>query len=158
MTLLPPIFKNLPSSVPVEGAVSLALEGGIPIFRASQGVQSRIEALLQKQGDTELTPDEIAEVDCYAEIDDYLSFVNRTIMNSDHLPQAFDHDGPLGRHLYCWATGGTGYGGFFGGLLPVRDRIPCPPAPHLRPRRLPAQATQKTLAAHRPAGAVSGGL
>jgi hypothetical protein len=37
--------------------------------------------LLQKQRDTELTPDEIAEVDCYAEIDDYLSFVNRTIRN-----------------------------------------------------------------------------
>jgi hypothetical protein len=81
ITLLPPTFKNLPSSLPVEGAVSLALEGGIPIFRASQEVQSRIEALLQKQGDTELTPDEIAEVDCYAEIDDYLSFVNRTIRN-----------------------------------------------------------------------------
>ncbi|HSM80706.1 MAG TPA: hypothetical protein VLS96_03415 [Nodosilinea sp.] len=79
--LIPPTFTSLPGSLPVEGAISLAVEDGIPTFRASQGVQDRIEVLLQKQANAELTPDEIAEFDRYAEIDDYLSFVNRTIRN-----------------------------------------------------------------------------
>lgn len=79
--LIPPTFAGLPGSLPVEGAISLAVEDGIPTFRAAQGVQDRIEVLLQKQTDAELTSDEIAEFDCYAEIDDYLSFVNRTMRN-----------------------------------------------------------------------------
>jgi hypothetical protein len=80
-TLIPPILQSLPASLQVEGAVSIALEEGIPIFRAAQRVQTRIETLLQKQTDAELTPDEVAELDRYEEIDDYLSFVNRTIRN-----------------------------------------------------------------------------
>jgi hypothetical protein len=80
-TLIPPVFQSLPASLQVEGAVSIALEEGIPIFRAAQGVQIRIETLLQKQADAELTPDEVAELDRYEAIDDYLNFVNRTIRN-----------------------------------------------------------------------------
>jgi hypothetical protein len=79
--LIPPAFQSLPASLPVEGAVSIALEEGLPIFRAAQSVQRRIEALLQKQNDAELTAPEIDELDRYEEIDDYLSFVNRTIRN-----------------------------------------------------------------------------
>jgi uncharacterized protein YnzC (UPF0291/DUF896 family) len=48
---------------------------------ASRIVQSRIEALLAKQQDDTLTPAEEEELDCYEEIDDYLSFVNRTVRN-----------------------------------------------------------------------------
>jgi len=55
--------------------------GGANVFRAAQGVQTRIEALLQKQPDADLTPSEHAELDRYEAIDDYLSFVNRTIPN-----------------------------------------------------------------------------
>jgi len=79
--LLPPQLQTLPASLPVEGAVNIVVEDGIPIFRASQLVQQRIEALLDKQADDHLSPEEISELDHYEEIDDYLSFVNRTIRN-----------------------------------------------------------------------------
>ncbi len=80
-TLIPPVFQSLPASLQAEGAVSIAMEEGIPIFRAAQRVQTRIETLLHKQTDAELTPDEVDELDRYEAIDDYLSFVNRTIRN-----------------------------------------------------------------------------
>jgi hypothetical protein len=79
--LLPPQLQILPASLPVEGAVNITVEDGIPIFRASQIVQQRIEALLDKQTDSSLSPEEVAELNRYEEIDDYLSFVNRTIRN-----------------------------------------------------------------------------
>lgn len=42
-----------------------------------------IETLLDKQQTIQLTESEEKELDCYAEIDDYLSFVNRTIRNKE---------------------------------------------------------------------------
>ena len=53
----------------------------MPIFRASCLVCDRIEALMAQQQEDLLNPAEIGELDCYEEIDDYLSFVNRTIRN-----------------------------------------------------------------------------
>jgi hypothetical protein len=76
-----PKLHSLPPSLPIEGAVSIQLVEGIPIFRASDIVQSRIERLLAKQLDEPLSPDEEEELNSYEEIDDYLSFVNRTIRN-----------------------------------------------------------------------------
>lgn len=76
-----PKLHNLPSSLPIEGAVRIELEEGIPIFRATSTVQDRIEELLSKQQTSGLTPEEEQECDRYEEIDDYLSFVNRTIRN-----------------------------------------------------------------------------
>lgn len=76
-----PKLHYLPDSLPVEGAVRLDLEEGIPIFRASSSVQERIEVLLSKQKTTLLNSDEEQELDRYEEMDDYLSFVNRTIRN-----------------------------------------------------------------------------
>lgn len=76
-----PTLQQLPISLPIEGAVSLELEEGIPVFRASNFVQTRIELLLAKQQDRPLALDEECELDCYEEMDDYLSFVNRTIRN-----------------------------------------------------------------------------
>lgn len=67
--------------IPIDGAVRIELEEGIPIFRASVSVQDRIEALLTKEQETCLNDDEEQELDAYEEIDDYLSFVNRTIRN-----------------------------------------------------------------------------
>ncbi|KAM3097558.1 hypothetical protein ACKFKF_19895 [Phormidesmis sp. 146-12] len=90
MTLhLPPTLRNLPASLPIEGAVRLELEEGIPIFRASSLVQTRIEALLSKQQaisssypqGVALSLEEEIELDAYEEMDDYLSFVNRTLRN-----------------------------------------------------------------------------
>lgn len=79
--LLPPQLQSLPVSLPIEGAVNIVLEESIPVFRASQLVQQRIEALLDKQAEDRLSPEEATELDRYEEIDDYLSFVNRTIRN-----------------------------------------------------------------------------
>jgi hypothetical protein len=80
ISLLPKL-QQLPISLPIDGAVRIELEEGTPIFRASSSVQSRIEILLAKQQDSPLQLEEEQELDCYEEIDDYLSFVNRTIRN-----------------------------------------------------------------------------
>jgi hypothetical protein len=81
MVPLPPQLHRLPQALPIDGAVRIELEEGIPIFRASVSVQDRIEALLTKQQEFCLNDDEEQELDAYEEIDDYLSFVNRTIRN-----------------------------------------------------------------------------
>jgi len=80
-THLPPKLNHLPTTLPIEGAVRIELEAGVPIFRASSSVQNRIETLLDKQKESPLSAEEEQELDSYEEIDDYLSFVNRTISN-----------------------------------------------------------------------------
>jgi hypothetical protein len=79
--LLLPKLQNLPKTLPIEGAVSIELVEGIPIFRSSSNVQNRIEELLNKQQTSQLNYDEEQELDLYEEIDDYLSFINRTVRN-----------------------------------------------------------------------------
>lgn len=79
--LLLPKLQSLPNSLPIEGAVCIDLIEGIPIFRASKTVQYRIEQLLSKQQNAELNSEEEKELDLYEEIDDYLSFINRTVRN-----------------------------------------------------------------------------
>ena len=78
---LPPKLQKLPATLPLEGAVRIDLVEGIPLFRASSTVQNRIETLLAKQKEASLLPEEEEELDCYEAIDDYLSFVNRTLRN-----------------------------------------------------------------------------
>jgi hypothetical protein len=82
-----PKLENLPQGFSTEGALRIELEEGVPIFRASSAVQSRIQDLLSKQQDMALSSDEEQELDCYEEIDDYLSFVNRTVRNLYLSPQ-----------------------------------------------------------------------
>ncbi|GET43155.1 hypothetical protein [Microseira wollei] len=79
--LLLPKLQNLPKSLPIEGAVRIELIEGIPIFRASSTVQERIDTLLEKNQTSLLNSEEEQELDLYEEIDDYLSFINRTIRN-----------------------------------------------------------------------------
>lgn len=76
-----PKLHHLPAALPLEGAVRIELQQGIPIFRASSTVQARIEELLEQQQADALTPAEAEELDRYEEMDDYLSFINRTIRN-----------------------------------------------------------------------------
>jgi uncharacterized protein YnzC (UPF0291/DUF896 family) len=85
-----PKLHSLPVNLPLEGAVRIELEEGIPIFRASSAVLARIDRLLTKQQDAVLTSEEEQELDSYEEIDDYLSFVNRTVRNISltEIPQA----------------------------------------------------------------------
>lgn len=82
MTISPlPNLRSLPQNLPLEGAVRMELVEGVPIFRAISIVQTRIEALIAKQQDRHLSPAE-EELDCYEEVDDYLSFVNRMVRNT----------------------------------------------------------------------------
>ena len=76
-----PKLRNLPTTLPLDGAVRIELQQGVPIFKASTQVQERIEELLQQQQTRPLTSVEEAELDQYEEVDDYLSFVNRVIRN-----------------------------------------------------------------------------
>ena len=79
--LILPQLENLRDTLPLEGAVRIELVEGIPMFRASTTVKNRIQGLLDKQQTLPLNPDEEQELNLYEEIDDYLSFVNRTVRN-----------------------------------------------------------------------------
>jgi len=74
-------LHNLPATLPREGAIRIEIEEGIPIFRATKRVQTRIEELLTKQVDIGLTGQEEEELEQYEEVDDYLSFLNRVVRN-----------------------------------------------------------------------------
>ncbi len=76
-----PKLKALPKSLPLEHAICIELQEGVPIFKASSGIQSRIEELLLKQKKLKLTRKENHELSVYGELDDYLSFANRIIRN-----------------------------------------------------------------------------
>ena len=80
MQTLPRLYE-LPSTMPDEGAVNIVLEEGVPIFRASTHVRQRIQHLLEKQQAEGLTQREEEELERYAEIDDYLSHLNRLVRN-----------------------------------------------------------------------------
>ena len=79
--LILPKLENLRDTLPIEGPVRIKLVEGIPIFKASTAVKNRIQELLDKQQTLPLNPDEEQELNLYEEIDDYLSFVNRTVRN-----------------------------------------------------------------------------
>ena len=76
-----PTLGSLPRGLQQDGAISIALEEGVPILRASRAAQTHIEELLQKQKDSSLTPDEEQELDQYEAVDDYLSYLNRLTRN-----------------------------------------------------------------------------
>lgn len=80
LTLLPNL-QQLPASLPLEGAVRIELQEGIPIFKASGAVQERVQFLLDRMKEVGLSEAEELELDQYEEIDSYLSFVNRLIRN-----------------------------------------------------------------------------
>lgn len=83
-----PRLDSLPGTLPLEGAVRIEMEEGVPLFRASNTVQNRIEKLLRKHKDSGLTKEEATELDRYEEIDDYLSFLNRVVRNLARTPTA----------------------------------------------------------------------
>ncbi len=80
-TNLPMKLSHLPKSLPLDGAIRIELVEGVPIFRASNLVQGRIETLLTKQKIASLTLEDEKELDDYEELDDYLSLVNRVVRN-----------------------------------------------------------------------------
>ena len=78
----------LPQNLPLDGAIAIALQDNVMIFRASSNIQQRIETWLDKRQETPLTATEEQELDDYEAIDDYLSFVNRMIRNNFLMPSA----------------------------------------------------------------------
>ena len=76
-----PKLQSLPASLPLEKAVRIEIEEGLPVFKASHLIQVRIEKLLLKQSSSRLKVEEETELDRYEEMDDYLSFVNRVVRN-----------------------------------------------------------------------------
>lgn len=76
-----PRLRSLPASLPIEGAIRIELQEGIPILQASSSVQARVTTLLRKQQESRLSVQEAEEFDRYEEIDDYLSFLNRLVRN-----------------------------------------------------------------------------
>jgi hypothetical protein len=76
-----PKLRSFPQNLPLKGAVRIELVEGMPIFRSTSLVQTRIETLLAKQQDKTLSLAEEEELDSYEEIDDYLSLVNRLVRN-----------------------------------------------------------------------------
>ncbi len=59
-----PKLRALPGSLPIEGAVRIELVEGVPLFQASSQVQKRIETLLLKQQQVNLSVSEEQELDC----------------------------------------------------------------------------------------------
>lgn len=76
-----PTLHDLPTSLRREGAIGVELEEGVLILRVSKSVQNRIETLLRKQRTSNLTLSEEKELQQYADVDDYLSFLNRLSRN-----------------------------------------------------------------------------
>ena len=76
-----PKLRNLPASLPLEGAIRIELEEGVPLLRASSFVQKRVNSLLLKERESGLSVQESKEFDRYEEIDDYLSLLNRLVRN-----------------------------------------------------------------------------
>lgn len=76
-----PQLRTLPTKLPLDHTIRLEFEEGFLLFRTTPTVQARTEFLLATQSSRKLTCQEEHELDLYEEIDDYLSFVNRTIHN-----------------------------------------------------------------------------
>jgi len=76
-----PRLYSLPNALPLEGAVRIDLEEGIPVFRTSGLIQARIEGLLLKEREARLSVQEKKELDQWEEIDDYLSLMNCVARN-----------------------------------------------------------------------------
>lgn len=76
-----PKLNQLPKSLSRENAVEIELDQNVLIFRATKNTQNRIENLLDKQKESNLSEIEENELRQYEEIDDYLSFLNRLTRN-----------------------------------------------------------------------------
>ena len=86
-----PKLRSLPASLPLEGAIRIELEEGVPLLRASSFVQKRVNTLLLKERESGLSAQESKEFDRYEEIDDYLSLLNRLVRNYFKIDQSSEN-------------------------------------------------------------------
>jgi hypothetical protein len=77
-----PQLQQLPPALNLEGAISIELVEGFPVLRAAVAVQDRVQALLDKQQDSQLSIEEEQELDQYEFVDDYVSLINRIVRNT----------------------------------------------------------------------------
>jgi hypothetical protein len=82
MAAAAPYLEMLTKVLPLEDAVRIELSEGVPVFRAQQRIQERIDELLEKQPTSSLTESEASELLQYEELDEFLSLVNRLVRNS----------------------------------------------------------------------------
>ena len=85
-TNLPIKLERLPKTLPREGAVRVELAQGVLVFRASRFFLERIGILTAKRNVAELTSEELQELQDYEELNNYLSWVNQTIIHTLHYP------------------------------------------------------------------------
>lgn len=64
-----------------EGSISLEIEQGVVVLRASKAVQHRLESLVRRSQTGKLTQDEETELEQFEQMDDYLSVLNRLSRN-----------------------------------------------------------------------------
>lgn len=76
-----PTLSGLPRGLQHDGAISIELDGGVLVLRASQAAQGRVEDPLEKQKGSGLSPEEEEELRQYEDVDDYLSYLNRLTRN-----------------------------------------------------------------------------
>ncbi|HYM00902.1 MAG TPA: hypothetical protein VEZ90_18235, partial [Blastocatellia bacterium] len=76
-----PHFDDLPPAFRREGAISLEMEQGAVILRASKAVQRRLASLVRKSQIGKLTNAEKEELEQFEPMDDYLSLLNRLSRN-----------------------------------------------------------------------------
>ncbi len=76
-----PQFRHLSVLSNRENMIAFGMQEGIPLLRAPESFQQRIEELLHKEQATELSDSEREEFESYEEVDDYLSLLNRITRN-----------------------------------------------------------------------------
>ena len=91
-------LERLPKTLPIEGAVRIKLAKGVLIFRASRLFEERIEILKAQKNESELTSEELQELQDYEELNNYLIWVNQMLGNTLHYPlqgMVYRYDDPF---------------------------------------------------------------
>lgn len=85
-----PNLEALAHVLPLDDAVRLELREGMLLFRAAPRIQARIEELLDRQAEGELSDEDRRELGRYEELDEFLSLVNRLVRNEARANEAGD--------------------------------------------------------------------
>jgi hypothetical protein len=76
-----PSLDQLPAALRRDGSISLEIEQGVVVLRASKAVQRRLESLVRRSQTGKLTQEEERELEQFEQMDDYLSLLNRLSRN-----------------------------------------------------------------------------
>ncbi len=73
-----PTLRHLPASLPLDGAVRLELQDGVPVLRASTAVRRRMTTLLRKQKHGTLPPSKMTELHDYPDHQDFRAAITKS--------------------------------------------------------------------------------